>query len=492
MFAQSHLHFQSLMRVQFLALFVTLFAFGIAQGQEITIELGPDEIGLNQVFTITVSVKNDRLKEYSNFPEISGLDKRGTSSSSSTNIINGQITTSQSITMNYVPRQEGTIVIQAFKMEVNGVEVSSPGKTLKIGPAIQRQPRTDPFGRDPFDDLFGRRSQPKEFVDVEEDAFLALTVDKEEVFLGEGFTTTLAFYVSETNRAPLQFYDLGRQVSDIVKTLKPANCWEENFNIENIAGEPINIGSKQYTQYKVYQASFFPLNLEPIYFPQVGLELIKYKVARNPSFFGQNRQEDYKTFYSKPRSVVVKELPPHPLMDLVTVGNFRLEETLDKKVVETGQSFSYNFRVYGEGNISSINMMPLPASTDFEFYEPNIQQKINRRNDRVTGSKNFNYYGIPNEPGVYKLGDYFSWIYFNTSNEEYDTLKSSLSIRATGESRKNQQILSNDLGAFYDRLELEDNQLQARARSSLYSIFANVAILLMLVGAGFIAFRKIS
>lgn len=461
-----------------------------SSGQDITIKLGPDEIGSNEVFNITVTVKNDRLKSYSSFPEIDGLLKRGTSSSSSTNIVNGRVSTTQSITMNYVPSKEGSFTIPPFTIKVNDLDIHSDGKTIKVSAPVQRRQRTDPFSRDPFQSLFDRNKENKDFIDVEEDAFLALSTSKDNVYIGEGITATLAFYVSESNRAPLQFYDLGRQVSEIVKELKPQNCWEENFNIENISGEPVSINGKGYTQYKIYQAAYFPLNDEELKFPKVGLELIKYKVAKNPTFFGQNRKEDYKMFYSTPKTVSVKSLPPHPLADIVAVGNFRLEEAIDKKVIETGKSFKYEFRIFGEGNISSINMLPVIGAPDFEFYEPNIRQSINRRNNKVTGSKTFAYYGIPNEPGIYRLGDYFLWIYFNTEINEYDTLKSSISIRTTGESRKNEQILSNDLGPFYDRIELEDNTLRKRGRSQFISNFATGFILILLVGAGFIAFKN--
>jgi len=135
-------------------------------------------------------------------------------------------------------------------------------------------------------------------------------------------------------------------------------------------------------------------------------------------------------------------------------------------------------------------MIPLPEHPNFDFYEPNVEQKINRRNNKVTGSKSFNYFGIPNEPGTYTLGDYFSWIYFNTARNVYDTLISSISLRVTGESRKNEQILSHDLGPFYNGLEFEDNVIQNRHRSSLVNVFANSIILIMLAGTGFLAFRK--
>src|SRR5690606_36539354 len=119
---------------------------------------------------------------------------------------------------------------------------SSPGKTVRVGPPAQVK-RSDPcrgfFDSDPCDDFFGRGET--EFVDIREDAFLAMTTNKDEVFVGEGFNATLSFFVEEDNRAPLSFYELGKQLSDILKKIRPANCWEENFNIENIEGETVRI-----------------------------------------------------------------------------------------------------------------------------------------------------------------------------------------------------------------------------------------------------------
>src|SRR5579859_1192737 len=210
-----------------------MLAFGYAYPQGIQIELGPDQIGQNQTWTITITVNNARLN-YDNFPDVEGLQKRGTSSSSQTNIINGQMSSSQSIIMTYVPLRQGVITVPPFKMKVNDQFFSVPGKKVKVGPPVQVQ-QTDPFrsffDRDPTD-FFGRNT-PTEFVDIKEDALLALTTNKDEVYVGEGFTATLSFLIADNNRAPMQFHDLGKQLSDILKKLRPGNCWEENFNIEN-------------------------------------------------------------------------------------------------------------------------------------------------------------------------------------------------------------------------------------------------------------------
>ena len=454
--------------------------------QHVSIQLGPDQIAQNQGFTITITIQSERLRSYDAFPEFTGFTKRGTSSSSRTNIINGQVSTSQSITMTYAPTKQGTFTLPPFEMEVNGKKYKSPGKKVAVGSPVQRQQRNNAFGHDPFDSFFGgNRNATKEFVDVEDDAFIALVNSSDEVYVGEGFTTTIAFYLADNNRAPLQFHELGKQLSEILKKVRPANCWEENFNIENINGEPVTINNKRYTKYKIYQSAFYPLNSETIHFPSIGLEMIKYKVAKNPSFFGQNRQEGFKTFYSKPRSVKVKELPPHPLKNEVSVGDYRLDEDINTTQIQTGQSFSYDFNVYGEGNISSIVKPNIANDNNFDFYPPNLQQNINRRNNRVTGSKSFSYYGIPNEPGTYNLSDYFNWVFFNPKAEKYDTLTSELVLNVVGESKKNEHIQSNDLGSFYDRIDIEDNTLKSLTRFDWVQPFVNIFILVLLVFSAF-------
>jgi hypothetical protein len=470
------------------ALLLVVFLSISVRAQQIQIVLGPDEIGQNQPWTITVTVQNDRLKSYDNFPDIEGFSKGGQSTSSQTNIINGQISSSQSVTMNYFPQRQGTIVIPAFKMKINEQVISSGGKKVTVGPPVQNRQR-DPF-RSYFerDDSFG--TAPTEYIDIKEDAFLAVSTNKEEVYVGEGFNTVLGFYVAEENKAPLYWYQLSKQVTEILKKIKPSNCWEENFNIENIEGERISIQGKMYTRYKIYQATFYPLNAEPVVFPSVSLEMIKYKVAKNPSFFGQNRQEDFKTFYSKPKSIMVKELPPHPLSKQVAVGDYRLDERISSTALQTGKSFSYDFSIVGEGNISSISKPIARNTANFDFYEPNVRQNINRQGNRVVGSKTFSYFIIPKEPGKFKLADELQWIYFSPSKKKYDTLKAKSVVMVTGESLKNEVIESSDPGLFYDQIASTDNTLRAEADNRWLKYSVNILVLVMLAGSVYLVFKK--
>ena len=473
-----------------LILITLLFGFcANIYAQNIRIILGPDNIALNQAFTITIEVQNDRIKNYDNFPEIVGLNMVGQSNSSSTNIINGQYSTTQSITQNYVPIEEGVVTIKPFTITINDQAIKSPGKRVTVGPAIQ-QKKYDPFSYDPFEEFFGRR-QPQEFIEVKDDAFLALTVDKDQVFVGEGVTVTIGLYVSASSQSTLEWPpDLSEQLAEIKNKITPANCWEENFKITTLNREGVEVNNKRYNQYKLFQATFFPLNDESINIPAISLNMIKYKVAKDPSFFGRTRQADNKAFTTKPKTVIVKQLPPHPLKDKVPVGKYFLSEEISSEALTTGQSFTYQFSLQGEGNISAIDVPIVKESGNFDFYSPNIRQEIITSNNKVRGTKNFNYYAIPNEPGEFKLGDYISMIYFDPYEQKYDTLKSHFDLNVTGESKKNVSISSNDLGSFYDNIDIEDNGLENINQEGIVKIIANIIIVVMMGLTIFFIFRK--
>jgi hypothetical protein len=250
------------------------------------------------------------------------------------------------------------------------------------------------------------------------------------------------------------------------------------------------IGGKDYTQYRIYQAAFYPLNSKAIVFPSVGLRMIKFKVAKNPSFFGQNRQEDFKTFFSTPKTVRVKELPPHPLRESVAVGNFRIEDRLQEAAVETGKSTGFDFTVIGEGNISGIPNPTLIPDRSLELFDPNIRQNITRQNGRVAGAKTFSYFIIPQEPGEFDLGQHLFMVYFNPSTRAYDTLRPLSVLKVTGESRSGVATSGNDVNSFYDRIELADNTLVSTRETGYLRMAVNIFILLTLGASVYFVFKK--
>ncbi len=464
--------------VHFSFVYALFLITGVVFAQDVQIELGPDEIGLNETFTIKATLSNEKIKSYDQFPDIPGFQKQGISQSSSMNVINGQMSSSNSIIQYYKPTRKGAFTLPSFEVLINGNAHASQGKRITVSDASSPQ-RSGGSLSDPFADFFGRTAEEPEFVELEDDAFFSVSVDKEEVFQGEGFNLSLAFYMSETNQAPFSFHEPGRQLDAILKKIKPSNAWEENYNITNIEPERVTINGKGWIRYKVYEATFFPFSEGEITIPKIPWEMIKYRIAKNPTFFGANRQEDFKTFYSIPKSIRIKPLPSHPLKNEVSVGEFQIRENIAQIEVETGQGFDYNFGISGVGNINAISPPKRLSAANLNTYDPNVRQQINRGYGRVSGIKEFNYYITINEAGDIDLGKHFEWVYFDPKRAVYDTLRPSAKIKVVGDSKLNQAISNQRLGGLYDRIASEDN----RFLNEQYKYYFTTAINLLLLAA---------
>ena len=462
--------------------------------QEASVSISPQKLSIGNNLKITLTIENSPIKNYGQFPEISGFRKSGISSSSSTNFVNGKMSSSQSITQNYVAIEIGVFDIPGFSIQINEKTINVRGRQVEVDNSYNEPKQSpfnnffDPFG-DPFDNFFDRNNE--EFYEVEADAFLNLSTDKKSVYVGEGFNTTLSFFVSENNVADMRFYELGKQLTEIIKKIKPANCWEENFNIENINSIPVTINNKRYNQYKIFEATYYPLNNDPIRFPKLELELIKYKISKRPSFFGRNKMEDFETFYSKPLSINVKDLPDHPLKETITVGNFKLREKINTKKLNTGEDLNYEFEILGEGNVSAINE-PTINLEGIDFYPPNSQQNIRREKSKVYGSKKFSFYGTPSEPGSYDFSKKISWIFFNPNRSKYDTLKSDINLIVEGKRLIKNTNSTKDDDPFLNLIKEENNNLVSKKKRSIISIILNIITLTLMVLFSFLTFRKTS
>ncbi len=460
--------------------------------QEIKIEFSSRRVSLNEAFTISIESEGAPIEEISAFPNIDGLKKiQGFISTTSSSNFEGETKKYYIKSKVYHPIREGLIRIPDFQVRVNGKNQNFTGTTLQVGPYDEKRSELTEWT---YQDLF-LKEEVKELIELKDEAFLGLSIDKTQVYAGEGFNVILSLYVAETNQAIMNFWELGRQVEEITQRLKPKNCWEENFEINEL-GEPakININGKYYYQYIFYQASFFPLNTEPVIFPKVGLKMKVQNQLRSESADTPDKAIDslsiFKTFYTNPKRVEVKELPKHPLRDKVAVGKYYLSENKPNPKQNTGDDFVYELRIIGEGNISAIQEPNLYKKPDFEIYSPYVQQFINRGQNQVTGSKLFRYQVIPKEAGKYPLKTYFEWIYFNLNTQSYDTLRPSEIVEVVGENMRNAEISSTQLNGFYARIKAEENQLISLDQEKNSKMWIEICVFLLITATLFLIYRN--
>lgn len=471
------------MRVFFYILTLILFCCLInktqAQKNKIHIEIGKRKIALNEAFTIKVvnEGKEDIKVKASQFPKIKGLEDQSVSTSRYTNTINGIPKTTKEYEMTYYPIKEGKFTLPDFEIIINNKPYTKKGFTITVIEENPNLPQLIRFSEEDFID--------EDLKNITDDVFFSLAVNKNQIYVGEGVTISLAIYLSEN--APIQLADdAGLQIEKISQQLKPANCWEENFDISEAIITAIEINGKSYNQVKVYQATFFPFNQEHIIFPSVKFEVDKREFDKEKKQMVKKRL----LIYSRKKTIFVKDLPNHPLKDKVAVGTFYLREGLSKLTYNTGESFNFNFILTGEGNISSINSPTVDENKAFDFYPPNIQQYVNRRQGKILGRKVFSYQIIPKESGEYAFSNYFEWIYFNPVAEKYDTLRPRNIIKISGKNIRDVEIASYKSNPFYSKIEDENNEFVDNSWKNQTRLIMEIITFAMIVITTFLAFKR--
>ncbi|TGE27026.1 BatD family protein [Hymenobacter metallicola] len=446
------------------------------------IVLGRPAFPVNDYFTISFRLRGAKLERYSPFPDIEGFKKSSKSSTTTTRIVGGQTSTELTITQRYAAYAEGEFELKPFTMTVNGLTVQSAGAKLQVQ-AQQAAAPAPPGGATQgiglLDKLFGK-PKPQEYVEPHDNAFLALVPDKTSVFVGEGVHVGLYFYLTPEDQGLLSFYNFGGQLPEILQLLRQRTAWEEPFNEQEILPETVTAGGKTYLRYRLYEAEYYPLNTQPLQFPEVPLQMVKYRVAKKPEAGLDNRMEGFKTYRTVARTITVKPLPPHPLRDQVPVGDYRLREAIDRTAFRTGQAFTYSFMVEGEGNLAAVSapVPVLPATV--EVYGPDSELGLTRQAGRVGGSKRFRYRLIARRPGVLALDSIFSLIVFNPTTARYDTLQPEVRPTIKGAASSSVSFSARPDDPFYqDVLESADNTLQPLDTYTQVQRYANYILLVL-------------
>jgi hypothetical protein len=447
----------------------------VAFPQESAIELGKKNIALDEPFAITLVIREAQDQHtYSPFPDIAGMQKREVTTVNLKEGSTGKYIISQRITQYYLAVKTGKFTLPPFRMTVNGKLLRSPGATITVE-APGRAAPADTLASRLYNEIMGME---REVAEKKEDAFLALSTDRDTVFTGEGFTLTLALYVAENNQVEMRSFEEGAQLLKLLRALKPANCWEQDFNLREFVTSQVTVNRKKYTQYKMYQAAFYPLMPDTVRLPAVSFRLLKVRAAGAKG----GPAQDTVAFFSQPRAVYVKPLPPHPLRDGIPVGNFRLEEGVSNRRLRTGESFTYQLSVSGEGNLSTVSLAPARTGTAIDFYPPDVKANVNTQHGRPAGRKTFRFTGIPREPGRYPLDSVFRLVYFNPVRRQYDTLRPRMSLDVAGPSLRTGRIQTGELEPVYRDIATESNELSPLQRDYPVRQIANALLVLMMLG----------
>jgi hypothetical protein len=198
---------------------------------------------------------------------------------------------------------------------------------------------------------------------------------------------------------------------------------------------------------------------------------------------------------SAPVKITVDPLPSGAPADFKgAVGRFSMRSTADKTTTKTNEPISLKVIISGTGNVKLLESPEVELPKDFEQYSPKVSDKINRDQERISGTKTFEYLLIPRYPGR-KVIKPVSFSYFDLAKREYVNLKSdqleldveqgpaSAAPLAVGGSREDIRLLSQDI-----RFIKVAHHGFARPGEYLHTSAAFIVLLLLPLGGMAIAF----
>jgi hypothetical protein len=392
--------------------FFLLFSLAFQQVRaQATLLVGEKAITLEENFSLSFVIKsaNPSVEAPSyKFPELPGLRKLGVSRSKATDIQNGEPVYSFTFSQYYEAAASGLLLIPPSEVTVNQQSLKVDGFALQVSPSEKKEEVVEE-----------NKAQIEELFKGQNSVFLAVSSTQLQPFVGQGFTLKFSLFIPDDNSTRYSFDRNDIQIPALIQKIRPKNCWEESFGLQDVKVSNVVYKNKKYTEYRFFQSAYFALDAKKMVIPSVSLQLLK--------------DAEKVIFSSKNLVISPKELPNHPLKGKVPVGDFRLNETLSRNQVRTGDTVVYVSSVVGDGNGILWETKLVESDYFLNFNPVGSQSSVYPYGDKMLGNKTEKILIIPSQPGKFALKSYFNWIYFNTRTAAYDTLHSEAVLAVSGQ-----------------------------------------------------------
>ena len=380
----------------------------------------PNVVAVGEQFRLSFSfnAKGDNFKapDLRDFNILSGPN---TSSSSSIQIINGNMTRSVSYTYTYILSaiKKGKFKIPSAKIRYKGKVYESNSITIEVVKGSARAQSANSGYNQSGTNQIQKSNIPAAEIS-NKDLFVRVNVNKRTVYQGEHLIATIKVY---TRLNLSGFEDMKLPSFDGFWTQDIATPNQISLKRENVNGQIYNVGV-------IKKEILFPQRSGIIKIDPFVLECdIRQKVRSSQSifddFFGSSYQTVKKKVKSRAVKITVKQLPLTNKPDNFAgaVGDFNLQTSIDKKNVNANDAITYKVVISGNGNLKLIDPLKISFPPDFDVYDPKITNSIKNSNNGSFGRKTFEYLIIPRHAGEFKIPS-ASFSFFNTKNNKYKTL----------------------------------------------------------------------
>lgn len=378
----------------------------------------PEVVVSGDQFRLTFTVNTQKVKDFL-APSIKGFDVLmgpTRSQQSSTQIINGKVSSSSSITYTYIlmAGKEGTYTIPAASIEVDGEKVFSNALTIKVLPPDQTA------GNSQANQGGGGSSSSRGQIAgsriTDKDLFITATASKTTVYEQEAILLTYKVYTSVNLRQLMEdMPDMkGFQMQEIQLPQ------QKQYSMEHYNGR--NYNTIIWRQYVLFPQQTGKLEIPAVTFDGV---VAQQTISDDPfdAFFNGGGYIEVKKKIVAPKVVInVKPLPVKPANFSGGVGEFTMTSSINAKEVKTNDAVTIKLTIKGAGNMKLITSPEVKFPEDFEVYDPKVTNNFDVSRAGLSGTQTIEYLTIPRHAGNFTIPP-VEFVYFDLKSQSYKTLK---------------------------------------------------------------------
>ena len=377
----------------------------------------PDVVVVGDQFRLSYTVTTQKVKDF-RAPSIKGFDVLmgpSRSEQSSTQIVNGSVSSTSSITFTYIlmANTAGEFTVPGASIVADGNQMISNSVKIKVLPQDQNH-NSSRRNNDNSSSI-----QPSSNASVSnQDLFITATASKTNVYEQEAFVLTYKIYTRESNLQlnNAKLPDFKGFHSQEIEMTTNARWTPEHYKGRNYY-------TTVYRQFVLFPQQSGKLFIEPAQFQMTVNKPVQSADPFDAFFNGGNNVIEIKKPITTPKIAINVNplLAGKPTNFLGGVGEFNISSSINSKELKTNDAITIKLVISGTGNLKLISNPEIKFPDDFEVYDPKVDNQVRLTKEGLTGNKVIEYLAIPRHAGTYKIPG-VSFSYFDIRSKSYKTL----------------------------------------------------------------------
>lgn len=399
----------------------------------------PDVVVSGDQFRLTYTVNTQDVKDFL-APQAKGFEVLmgpSRSQQSSTQIINGKVSSSRSITYTYIlmAGAEGTYNIPAASIEVDGEKIFSNSLSIKVLP----KDKEDNGGSGQSGTSSSRNQATSGKINAN-DLFVLATASKTKVHEQEAILVTYKAYTTVDLRQLLG--KMSDQQGFFIQEVELPE--QKSFRLEHYKGR--NYNTVVYRQYVLFPQRSGRMEIPAVTFDAVVAQRVAVSDDPFDAFFNGGGYVQVQKKVVAPKIVInVDPLPAKPSGFSGGVGSFKINSSISTTELKANDAVTIKLTISGTGNMKLVGAPEVKFPADFEIYDPKIVDNFELTSNGLSGTKTIEYLAIPRHPGQFKIPA-VEFKYFDIQSKTYKTLTTesyNLNVAKGSGSESSQQVVSN-------------------------------------------------